>query len=165
MCKHACTRGVWGHDPPDKFLKLVAVRLLLRPYLYSNLYLDSMPLEYRAQVFLEHRSPCSGIAEPSLHRVPATEYGQKGHRTRQFEGGGALKGKSLPRGGTRCPWCPPPPPRFHYLCSIIDTQFQFCCVHDCTFHNIHLKQALKPKYVLSKKIYSDYLGKEKRDLL
>ena len=41
-------------------------------------------------------------------RVPATRYGQKGHRTRQFEGG-ALKGKSLPRGGT-CPWCPPPPP-------------------------------------------------------
>ena len=49
------------------FLKLGALRLLLRPYLYSNLYLDSMPLEYPARVFLEHRSPCSGIAEPSLH--------------------------------------------------------------------------------------------------
>ena len=35
--------------------------------LYSNLYLDSMPLEYRARVFLERHSPCSGIAEPSLH--------------------------------------------------------------------------------------------------
>ena len=33
------------------------------------------------------------------------ERGQKGHHTRQFEGG-ALKDKSLPRGGT-CPWCPP----------------------------------------------------------
>ena len=41
--------------------------LLLRPYLYSNLYLDSMPLEYWAQVFLERRSLCLGIAEPSLH--------------------------------------------------------------------------------------------------
>ena len=26
-----------------------------------------MPLEYRAECFLERRSPCSGIAEPSLH--------------------------------------------------------------------------------------------------
>ena len=46
MRKHALTRGVWGHGPPEKFLKLRAVRSLLRPYLYSNLYLDSMPLEY-----------------------------------------------------------------------------------------------------------------------
>ena len=95
--------------PQKIFFKLGALRSLLRPYLYSNLYLDSMPLEYRARVFLERHSPCSGIAEPSLHRVPATGYGskgvKKGHRTRQFEGG-ALKGKSLPRGGT-CPWCLP----------------------------------------------------------
>ena len=56
-----------GASPPEKCLKLGAVRLLLRPYLYSNLYLDSMPLEYWARVLLECRSPCSGIAEPSLH--------------------------------------------------------------------------------------------------
>ena len=67
MRKHACTKGVWGHAPPEKFLKLGALRLLLRPYLYSNLYLDSMPLEYQARMFLERRSSCSGIAEPSLH--------------------------------------------------------------------------------------------------
>ena len=63
---HALGR-VRGHTPPEKFLKLGALRSLLRPYLYSNLYLDSMPLEYRARVFLERRSPCSGINEPSLH--------------------------------------------------------------------------------------------------
>ena len=65
MGKHGRTRGVWGHAPPEKFLKLGAVRSLLRPY--SNLYLDSMSLEYRARVLLERRSPCSRIAEPSLH--------------------------------------------------------------------------------------------------
>ena len=81
------------------------------PYLYSNLYLDSMPLEYRTRVFLERRSPCSGIAEPSLH-VLTTGYGQKGHRTRQFEGG-ALKSKSLPGGGP-APGAPPVPPPMMY---------------------------------------------------
>ena len=65
--KYVCSRGVWGHAPPEKFLKLGALRSLLRPYLYSSLYLDSMPLEYQARVFLEHHLPCSGIAEPSLH--------------------------------------------------------------------------------------------------
>ena len=62
-----------------------------------------MLLEYRAEC-LEHCSPCSGIAEPSLH-VFQRRGMVKGHRTRQFEGG-ALKDKSLPRGGT-CPWCSP----------------------------------------------------------
>ena len=66
MRKHARTRGVWGHAPQKKKLKLGALRSLLGPYSYSNLYLDSMPLEYRARVFLERRSPCSGIAEPSV---------------------------------------------------------------------------------------------------
>ena len=43
----ACvTRGVWGHAPPETNFKISALRSLLRPYLYSNLYLDSMPLEY-----------------------------------------------------------------------------------------------------------------------
>ena len=55
------------HALPEKFFKLGALRSLLRPYLYSNLYLDSMLLEYRSRVFLERHSPCSGIAEPSLH--------------------------------------------------------------------------------------------------
>ena len=61
--------GVWGHAPPKK---LGALRSLLRSkFLYSNLYLDSMPLEYRARVFLERRSPCSGIvarASPSQEK-------------------------------------------------------------------------------------------------
>ena len=56
--KHAHARGVWEHAPPEKFLKLGALRSLLRPYLYSSLYLDSMPLEYWARVLLEHHSPC-----------------------------------------------------------------------------------------------------------
>ena len=34
VCKHAHTRGVWGHAPPEKFLKLGALRLLLRPYIF-----------------------------------------------------------------------------------------------------------------------------------
>ena len=76
--------GDLGTCSPETF---GALRSLLRPYLYSNLYLDSMPLEYQARVFLERHSPCSGIAEPSLHVVLVTGYGQKGHRTRQFEGG------------------------------------------------------------------------------
>ena len=40
-------------------------------------------------------------------RVPATGYGQKGNRTRQFEGG-ALNGESFPRGG-HVPLVPPVP--------------------------------------------------------
>ena len=28
--------GVWGHAPPEKFIKLGALRSLLRPYLYPN---------------------------------------------------------------------------------------------------------------------------------
>ena len=36
MRKHAHARGVWGHVPPEKFLKLGALRLLLRSYLYTN---------------------------------------------------------------------------------------------------------------------------------
>ena len=67
MRKHARIRGVWGHAPLQKFLKLGALKSYLRPYMYSNLYFDSMPLEYRARVFSERHSPCSGIAEPSLH--------------------------------------------------------------------------------------------------
>ena len=37
-----------GMLPQKFFLKLGALRSLLRPYLYSSLYLDSMPLEYWA---------------------------------------------------------------------------------------------------------------------
>ena len=36
MCKHAHTRGVLRHAPPEKFFKLGALRSLLRPYLYPN---------------------------------------------------------------------------------------------------------------------------------
>ena len=58
---------------------------------------------------------CDKIVQGSLsHHCTYSRYtwlqfkrGQKGHGTRQFEGG-ALKGKFLPRGVT-CPWCPPPP--------------------------------------------------------
>ena len=107
MHKHARTRGVWGHASPEKFLKLGALRSLLRPYLYSNLYLDSMPLEYRAKYFWSVARHVQGSLS---HHCMCSSDGvwSKGHRTRQFEGG-AVKGKSIPRGGT-CPWCPPPPP-------------------------------------------------------
>ena len=36
LLKHTHARGVWGHAPPEKFFKLGALRLLLRPYLYPN---------------------------------------------------------------------------------------------------------------------------------
>ena len=53
---------------------------------------------------------CDKIAQWSLnhHCTYAVQFkrGQKSHDTRQFEGGGALKGKFLPSRGT-CPWCPP----------------------------------------------------------
>ena len=40
-----CTReGGRGHAPPKKKQKIGALRSLLRPFLYSNLYLDLMPL-------------------------------------------------------------------------------------------------------------------------
>ena len=32
----ACVRGIWGHAPPEKFLRLDALRSLLRSYLYPN---------------------------------------------------------------------------------------------------------------------------------
>ena len=36
MCKHVHARGVWGHVPPEKIVKLGALRSLLRSYLYPN---------------------------------------------------------------------------------------------------------------------------------
>ena len=45
---HARIGGSRGMLPQKKNLKLGALRSLLRPYLYSNLYLDSMLLEYWA---------------------------------------------------------------------------------------------------------------------
>ena len=92
---------------------------------------------------------CSGIAEPSLHVFPpyAVRFkrGQKGHDTRQFEGG-ALKGKFLPRGGT-CPWCPPVPPPmlkkfqtvYEALRSMYSYLLQFAVV---TYWDLHECNAL-----------------------
>ena len=111
VCKYkrACTRGVWGHARPEKVLKLGALRSLLRPYLYSNLYLDSMPLEYRARVFLEHRSPCSGIAEPSLHVFQQRGMVKKVTVPDSLQGG--TKRQILTKGGHVAlvpPWFRPP---------------------------------------------------------
>ena len=36
MRKHATARGVWGHAPPETFLNLEAMRLLLRQFLGQN---------------------------------------------------------------------------------------------------------------------------------
>ena len=116
----ACLRthwGVWGHAPPEKFLKLGALRSLLRPYLYANLYLDSMPLEYRARVFLERRSPCSGITEPSLHVFQRRGMFKKVTVPDSLKVG-ALKDKSLPRGGGGG-HVSLVPPRFRRLCKEI----------------------------------------------
>ena len=79
-----------------KKIKLGALRLLPRSYLYPNLYLDLMLLEYWAQVFW------SAACHVTLQLVTGSP--------RQFEGG-ALKGKSLPGGarGPNAPWCPLPP--------------------------------------------------------
>ena len=118
--KHTHTRGVWEHAPPEKFFKLGALRSLLRPYMYSNLYSDSMALEYRAQVFLERRSPCSGIAEPSLHMLQRRGMVKKVTILDSLKGG--TKMQILTKGGgggVRAPGAPPPPPspRFRRLCS------------------------------------------------
>ena len=80
--------------------------------MYSNLYLDSIPLEYRAECFLERRSPCSGIAESSLHVFQRRGIVKK--VTVPDSEGGALKGKSLPRRGTY-PWCPPGSAAYDYV--------------------------------------------------
>ena len=48
-CVSMHAQGGLGACSLRKILKLGALRLLLRPYLYSNLYLDSMPLEYRLE--------------------------------------------------------------------------------------------------------------------
>ena len=63
----------------------------------ANLYLNSMPLEYRARVLLERRSPCSGIAEPSLH---------------VFQRRGMVKKVTVPDSlkGEHVPLVPPPSP-------------------------------------------------------
>ena len=64
MRKQARTTGVWGHGLPEKIFRIRCSEIASEAIFFSNLYLDSMPLEYRARVFLERRS---GIAEPSLH--------------------------------------------------------------------------------------------------
>ena len=36
VCKHTTSRGIWGHAPPETFLNLEAMRLLLGPFLGQN---------------------------------------------------------------------------------------------------------------------------------
>ena len=38
------SRGVWGHAPPGKFLKLGALRSLLRPFIDQNATRISQPV-------------------------------------------------------------------------------------------------------------------------
>ena len=38
MRKHIHTRGVWGHAPPEKFLKLGALRLLLSIFVLKFIF-------------------------------------------------------------------------------------------------------------------------------
>ena len=63
-CISMHTQGDLGHASPDKTFRLGALRSLLRPYLYPNLYLDLMSLKYRP--FLEHHSPCYTACSRSL---------------------------------------------------------------------------------------------------
>ena len=64
-----------------------------------------MPLEYWARVFLERRSPCSGIAEPSLHVFQRRGMVKKVIVQDSLKGG--TKRQILTKGGGTCPWCPP----------------------------------------------------------
>ena len=74
--------------------------------MHSNVYLDSMPLEYRARVLLERRSPCSGIAEPSLHVFQRRGMVKKVIVPDSLKGGGGGGGG----GGASAPGDPPVPP-------------------------------------------------------
>ena len=74
--------------------KIGALRSLLRPYSYSNLYLDLMLLEFRPRVFFE--VPLAMLHDSWSQVVPDSLKV------------GALKGKSLPRGGEgHVPLVPP----------------------------------------------------------
>ena len=95
--------GACSPPPPQFFLKLGALRSLLRPYLCSNQ--DSSYLELVLRFFV------------TLHLFPLYtvrfKRGQKGHDTRQFEGGGGgggggTKGQILTKGGAHAPGAPPP---------------------------------------------------------
>ena len=137
MRKHVHARGIWGHAPPEQVLSLGALRLLLRPYLCSNLYLDSMPLEYQAQAFLECHLPCSGITEPSLHVFQLQGVVQKGSKRSLYQTawrGACTKGQILTKEGegNMCPWCPSVPPPvsiFLALISLVVIDIEFACSH------------------------------------
>ena len=126
MRKHTCTREVWGHASPEK---LGALRSLLRPYLYSNLYLDTMPLEYQARVFLECHSPCSGITEPSLHMFQQQGMVKKVTIPDSLQGGeGGTKRQILTKGGHSPlvpPWCPPGSATYGMVVFHISLQLKF----------------------------------------
>ena len=120
---------------PEKFLKLGALR---SPYLYSNLYLDLMPIEYWARVFLECRSPCSGIAEPSLHMF------QRRGMVKKVTAPDSFKGEHLKaspyQGGARAPGAPPVPPpmvqSFLSVCVCVVYTVLLPCIANIPFHNV-----------------------------
>ena len=75
---------------------------------HLNQNLDSMPLEYWGRVFLERRSPCSGITEPSLHVFQ--QQGMVKKVTVPDSPKGGTKRQILTKGGARAPGAPPPVP-------------------------------------------------------
>ena len=51
-------RGVWGMLPPKFFYQIRCSEIAFEAVFVLKFILDSMPLEYRARVFLECHSPC-----------------------------------------------------------------------------------------------------------
>ena len=100
--KHARTRGVWGHARPE--IRCSEIASLLGPYLYSNLYLDSMPLEYRPECFWSAARHVQGSVS---HHCMCSSNGVWSKRSPyQTVCRGGTKRQILTKGGT-CPWCPP----------------------------------------------------------
>ena len=150
MCiKYTHARGVCGCAPPPPppkknnfFLKLGALssRLLLRPYFYSNQ--DSSYLELVLRFFV------------TLHLFPlyAVRFkrGQKGHDTRQCEGGGGgTKGQILTKGGT-CPWCPPGSDTYGFAQLKKDFRFTVHAVAIAPHCHFHMGSTCSLNHVLYK---------------
>ena len=131
VCKSTHDRRVWGCAPPEKFLKLGALRSLLSPYLYPN---ATSPTRYTSVVtrhFSHYSQPCTCRAwwgghciddldknsfyfvlliETSFSDHPLQKQSQRSSNTLRgwgWGGGGTMR-QNLFKGGGTYLWCPPP---------------------------------------------------------
>ena len=114
-CISTCPLGGSGGVLPQKFFKTRCSEIASEAIFVLK---SRQFLPWTCLVLL-----CDKIAPESLsHHCTYSSYtqcGSKGVKKVTIPdslkgGGGVLKGKFLPRGGT-CPWCPPPPPWFRHL--------------------------------------------------